>query len=640
MNTKQAEERTGISRQNIRYYERMGLLHPARDAANTYRDYSEGDVEILLLIKMLRLLDMPVEEIASVIQGDISLAQAVNRQQERLLKQQKRMEAAAQMCGKIQKNEKSRKKDNTPDMVARYLKEMEYIEEKSGGFAQIRDDYKKVAMAAEQKQFSFIVNKPIHSDNEMWNEIEEYAEDTGIKVKRRKGSGPLSFSLKGGKEIEYEASFFRVKGQEKNRLVSTVIICTLKNQDALQDMGIPAARRKVMQGIYSILRNIRRQKWKSILNILICTVIVCFAAFYAGNVENYKNQLQNLPNVFTVTGEIWNLSGKNNSGLLIPEERVRAIEESSYIKDYHENVELAGTSSDGELKINMLGINCFPAAGEVKDTEVEWAEGMDEAQFFDSTNVCIAGEEFLKKHQLAVGDVLPVEVSCFVPRTSEFTSLLLSPLADREITIAGSMRLTVSDMLLPLKDTKEWFRQQGTEYNASALSFTVARPLELNEFKKEMKEALLLSTISRAFVTYKGEALVIDDATFIESAQNLKRSIRFLSGFYPFITVLILLAGYIVSYLLLQSRRMELAIMRTLGSGKRRMMTQIFMEHLILAAAGSICGLSIGFMCGLGSLRTMWKVVGLFLVCYSAGALVSLWMAGRFSMIAVLTGKE
>ncbi len=640
MNTKQVEERTGISRQNIRYYERMGLLCPAREAGNTYRDYSEEDVETLLLIKMLRLLDMPVDEILKVIREEVTLAQAVSRQQERLLQQQKRMEAAAQMCGKIQKIEKSRKKENMTDLVARYLKEMEYIEEKSGGFAQIRDDYKKVVMAAEQKQFSFIVNKPIHSENEMWNEIEEYAGDAGLKVQREKGTGPLAFRLKGEREAVYEASFFRVKGQEKNRLVSTVIVCTMKNTQELWDAGIPPARRKVMQGIYSILRNIRRQKWKSILNILICTVIVCFAAFYAGNIENYKNQLENLTGVFEITGEIWNLCGKNNSGLLIPEVRAKAIEESSYIKNYHENVELAGISGDGEISINMLGINCLEAAGEGKMAEAEWAEGMDAAQFFNSGNVCIAGEDFLKKHQLAVGDVLPVEVSCFVPRTSEFTSLLLSPLTDQEITIAGSMKLTASDMLLPLKDIKAWFRQQGMDYNASALSFTVARPLEMNAFKKEMKEALLLNTISRATFTYKGEALVIDDATFIESAENLRRSIRFLSGFYPFVTVLILLAGYTVSYLLLQSRRMELAIMRTLGSGKRRMIVQIFTEHLLLAIAGSICGLAVGCMCGLGSLGTMWKVIGLFLVCYSAGALISLWVVGRFSMIAVLTGKE
>ena len=43
-NIKEAEELTGISRQNIRYYEKMGLLNPKRDAGNGYRKYDEEDI--------------------------------------------------------------------------------------------------------------------------------------------------------------------------------------------------------------------------------------------------------------------------------------------------------------------------------------------------------------------------------------------------------------------------------------------------------------------------------------------------------------------------------------------------------------------------------------------------------------------
>lgn len=67
MNTKQIEELTGITRQNIRYYERQNLLEPVRDAENAYRDYSEEDVRRLKLIKMLRMLDMPLKEIEQVL---------------------------------------------------------------------------------------------------------------------------------------------------------------------------------------------------------------------------------------------------------------------------------------------------------------------------------------------------------------------------------------------------------------------------------------------------------------------------------------------------------------------------------------------------------------------------------------------
>ena len=58
------EEKTGMSRANIRFYEKEGLLsRVARDKTN-YREYTEEDVEQLQRIRILRLLEVPMEEIS------------------------------------------------------------------------------------------------------------------------------------------------------------------------------------------------------------------------------------------------------------------------------------------------------------------------------------------------------------------------------------------------------------------------------------------------------------------------------------------------------------------------------------------------------------------------------------------------
>ena len=69
MNIKQAAEQSGVSARNIRYYEQAGLLTPARNPENEYRIYSQADVRALKLIRMLRTLDMPVEEIGITHEG-------------------------------------------------------------------------------------------------------------------------------------------------------------------------------------------------------------------------------------------------------------------------------------------------------------------------------------------------------------------------------------------------------------------------------------------------------------------------------------------------------------------------------------------------------------------------------------------
>ena len=57
MNIKQAAEQSGVSSPNIRFYEKEGLMTPARNRGNAYRDYTAGDIRTLKLIRMLRMLD-------------------------------------------------------------------------------------------------------------------------------------------------------------------------------------------------------------------------------------------------------------------------------------------------------------------------------------------------------------------------------------------------------------------------------------------------------------------------------------------------------------------------------------------------------------------------------------------------------
>ena len=40
MNIKQAAEQSGVSSPNIRFYEKEGLMTPARNRGNAYRDYT------------------------------------------------------------------------------------------------------------------------------------------------------------------------------------------------------------------------------------------------------------------------------------------------------------------------------------------------------------------------------------------------------------------------------------------------------------------------------------------------------------------------------------------------------------------------------------------------------------------------
>lgn len=100
MTIKEMEEKCGMSRTNIRFYESEGLIRPAR-RENGYRVYSEEDAAVLMKVKLLRLMDVPLEEIRTMCAGEAELAQVLERHLERLraqqVKQQRSGELARQM---------------------------------------------------------------------------------------------------------------------------------------------------------------------------------------------------------------------------------------------------------------------------------------------------------------------------------------------------------------------------------------------------------------------------------------------------------------------------------------------------------------------------------------------------------------
>ena len=77
MTIKEAEERTGLSRSNIRFYEKEGLIRPQRNTGNRYRDYSERDIEELQKIACLRTLGISIEDIRRVAGGQANLYEVI-----------------------------------------------------------------------------------------------------------------------------------------------------------------------------------------------------------------------------------------------------------------------------------------------------------------------------------------------------------------------------------------------------------------------------------------------------------------------------------------------------------------------------------------------------------------------------------
>lgn len=100
MTIKELEEKTGMTRANIRFYEGEGLLAPKR-LDNGYRDYSEEDARTLEKIRLLRQLQLDLDTIRKVQQGTLTLDQALFVQQTKLEGDRVLIERASEVCREL-----------------------------------------------------------------------------------------------------------------------------------------------------------------------------------------------------------------------------------------------------------------------------------------------------------------------------------------------------------------------------------------------------------------------------------------------------------------------------------------------------------------------------------------------------------
>jgi len=232
MNIKQASEQSGVSAPNIRFYEKEGLLTPARQRDNSYRTYTEENIRTLKLIRMLRMLDVPLPTIKAVLRGEQPLQQALQAQQTVLEQQAAHLAAAMQFCADLARQ---RPQAETLDVDA-CLTRMEKPAVQGAFCSGWLQDYRTLAQVQHQRHFSFIPEGSINTPQEFTAALQTYAKANGMQFSLEKEGMYPEFSLDG---IPYKA--YRNPGKYRDE-----ICCDAVHPEQL-DTGLPPRREKLLR---------------------------------------------------------------------------------------------------------------------------------------------------------------------------------------------------------------------------------------------------------------------------------------------------------------------------------------------------------------------------------------------------------
>lgn len=237
LSIKEVEKITGISKQNIRYYERQGLINPRRNEENDYREYSQADVRILKIIKLFRKLDMPIEEIKKLLEDEVQLQEAVKVQKERLENEKQRLTDAIDFCKKISERELE-----SLDVDC-YLNQIEQEEGRGAVFADLVNDFKKVAEAEHIREFRFVPDNMCLTPKEFTESLFQYANENNLNLVITKESMYPEFTLDG---IEYVADRFFTR-------YGAIVRCQMKHPEEIIPKEMPSTKYKIIKNMLKLI---------------------------------------------------------------------------------------------------------------------------------------------------------------------------------------------------------------------------------------------------------------------------------------------------------------------------------------------------------------------------------------------------
>lgn len=399
--------------------------------------------------------------------------------------------------------------------------------------------------------------------------------------------------------------------------------------------------------------SMKRRKTANLIIVGISIMLVLLLNLYFGNIHSYQTQLSDLAENVPIFCQITNLNGTLVNGLFISESIVDALEQSDQVKDLsYMAVMMAGEGDFNDidyskhLNLYVVGANRAAAVGELTDDMIEM-DGQSADELLSSDKMeCIVNENVLKKRGWEIGDKIILKCYYYDP-ASEFNKVEIHPMGSTmEVTVAGTMadipgktNAIATDVIIPAKTAQNLFKQSGLTFFADTVTFHVGNPLRLNAFKEEMKDIGLMETSAEAGDSYTGCALTVRDANFITSAADLKRAIKLMRSFFPVVCILVLMIGYVVSFLSGNSRKEEFALLRLQGVKKMSVSLLFLAEQMILVLAGNLAGAVIIALIS-PAFTTMALVNTLVLVAYLIGSAAACGQMSRGSVVYLLSLRQ
>ncbi|MBQ7321597.1 MAG: hypothetical protein IJW99_05835 [Clostridia bacterium] len=361
-----------------------------------------------------------------------------------------------------------------------------------------------------------------------------------------------------------------------------------------------------------------------LLGVMIAAVIALLLVLYQYQ-DGLEARLDQVYDEFEIRCTATTAGGAQVTNLKIKAETLALFEAPKgklkpYIKDLFLLREI-WNSTVGETPIKLYATTDPVAAPHLEGIYVNFDEGHVPADLGGEEALCIVSEPLLKRMD-GQGNI-----TVLLEKYGEVTFHVIGHYESEEDAVFAAW--------YPLNAV---FEDRGINTVAHSMAFTVADNRRLDELKQRLSEFF-----APASTVYQGgtkAGLIIDDALFRDQVTVLERGIILLRIVRLLILALSIGISFLVAYLNIRGRQLELAVMRSMGTRRVALYAEVLCEHILLCLPGVLIAVGGVTLFGAVPDAAQWRLIGQFMLCYLFGVAISVSQVTSGKIMQILKGKE
>lgn len=396
--------------------------------------------------------------------------------------------------------------------------------------------------------------------------------------------------------------------------------------------------------LQAVIRPLVRRKLRNTVVVVVSLVLVLFLAMYAKTISQQHQTLDELYANIEVTAYITGTGG-GIDGLQIEERIIEGLEDSGFIRQGIYTQRLRGLLGPWQLSrfmeynrdsLTLVGINTVTSLPQ----QPEFMDDYDEKLFEGEELVCIVEEYFLASHGLFVGGELQFTAVDVKGYPVESESDVRHGAVSLKIVGTYSPASSSDPIYCPLEVTKDLSRSIGKRPLMSSGSFILQNTQDLNSFRGILMSLGFVNQQAGSGSNTQALNFIINDRLLKNATGSVQNYLDFTNALYPVIYLLCAGIGFVVSYLLIRTRKPEFAIMRSLGTSRTASFLIFFIEQGLLCLLGTALGMVVSVIAtGQFSFNQFGTSLG-YVCFYLVGLGVAIAPMNRVNVMGILTARE